>query len=44
MNGKKLLEMVKVLREGDSIVWDEPTGEVFKIKLEKKYKKEKKDE
>ncbi len=36
-NPDKILELIKVCKEGDCIVWDEPNGEVFKIKLEKKY-------
>lgn len=33
----KIVELIKACREGDSIVWDEPNGEVYKIKVEKKY-------
>ena len=32
-----IIEIIKQLKEGDTIVWDEPSGEVFKIKLEKRY-------
>lgn len=39
MDGNKLIEMIKVCKEGDSIVWDEDNGEVYKIKVEKKYPK-----
>ncbi len=35
----KVIELLKQCKEGDSIVWDEPSGEVYKIKLEKKYPK-----
>ena len=37
MDANKLLELIKSCKEGDTIVWDEPNGEVYKIKLEKKY-------
>lgn len=40
MDGNKLIEMIKVCNEGDSIVWDEANGEVYKIKVEKKYPKD----
>jgi len=39
MKDKKIVELLKACNEGDFIVWDEPNGEVFKIKLEKKYPK-----
>ncbi len=39
MNGKRFIEMLRACKEGDSIVWDEINGEVFKITLEKKYPK-----
>lgn len=32
-------DLIKSCKEGDTIVWDEPNGEVYKIKLEKKYPK-----
>lgn len=36
---KQILEILRNCKEGDTIVWDEPNGEVYKIKLEKKYPK-----
>ncbi len=36
---KKVLELIRACNEGDTIVWDEPNGEVYKIKVEKKYPK-----
>lgn len=39
MDGEKLLELIRNCKEGDTIVRDEPNGEVYKIKLEKKYPK-----
>ena len=35
----RALELLRNCKEGDSIIWDEPNGEVYKIKLEKKYPK-----
>jgi len=35
----KILELIRNCKEGNTIVWDEPNGEVYKIKLEKKYPK-----
>ena len=35
----KIFELIKACREGDSILWDEPNGEVYRIKIEKKYPK-----
>ena len=37
MKDSKIIEIIKACNEGDSIVWDEPNGEVFKINVEKKY-------
>lgn len=37
MDPSKIIELIKSCREGDSIMWDEKNGEVYKIKLEKKY-------
>ena len=37
MDGEKVLELIRACKEGDTIVWDEENGEVYKIKLEKKY-------
>ena len=39
MDGEKVLELIRACKEGDSIVWDEANGEVYKIKVEKKYPK-----
>lgn len=39
MDEENILELIRNCKEGDTIVWDEPNGEVYKIKLEKKYPK-----
>ena len=39
MESHKIIELIKACKEGDSIVWDEANGEVYKIKVEKKYPK-----
>ncbi len=39
MEVEKILELLRICKEGDSIIWDEPNGEVYKIKLERKYPK-----
>ena len=39
MDGDKLLAILRNCNEGDCVVYDEEGGEVFKIKLEKKYPK-----
>ncbi len=39
IDGEKVLELLRNCKEGDTIVWDEANGEVYKIKLEKKYPK-----
>lgn len=40
MDPSKIIELIKACNEGDSIIWDEPNGEVYKIKVEKKYPKD----
>ena len=40
MESDKIIELIKACNEGDTIVWDEPNGEVYKIKVEKKYPKD----
>lgn len=40
MEDSKIIKLLKACREGDSIVWDEPNGEVYKIELKKKYPKD----
>ncbi len=35
----KLLQLIRACKEGDTIVFDEPNGKVYKIKVEKKYPK-----
>ena len=37
MEDHKIIELLKACKEGDTIVWDEPNGEVYKIELKKKY-------
>lgn len=37
MEPSKIIELIKSCNEGDSIVWDEPNGEVYKITVDKKY-------
>ncbi len=37
MNPDKIVELIKLSNEGDEIVWDEPNGEVYVIKLKARY-------
>ncbi len=39
MNPNQIIELIKACDEGDIIIWDEPNGEVYKIKVMKKYPK-----
>ena len=40
MDDYKIIELIKICKEGDKICWVEPNGEVFVIKIEKKYPKD----
>ncbi len=35
----RIVDLIKLCKEGDTIVWDEANGKVYKIKLEKLYPK-----
>jgi len=39
MEAQEVIDLIKACNEGDTIIWDQANGEVYKIKVMKKYPK-----